>query len=407
TNGEFLQTFVSQYGCDSIVNLALIVHPLYNLNERLSVCENDLPYTWRDTTFEIGTAGGTFIFRRNSEFGCDSVVTLTLNVNPIYTQSENVVICENDLPYTWRDTIFEVGTTDGLFTFNKTSISGCDSVVHLNLTVNPSYNINDALVICSQELPYTWEGHLFPVGTNSDDYVFYHTSIDGCDSIVTLSLTVNPSYEQSEEIDICANDFPFTWRDTTFEEGTQSGNFTFVRQTIAGCDSIVHLSLTINALPVFNILGNTTINLGQSTMLVATFGVGNSYIWSNGDQGNVINVSPTENTTYQVTVTNAAGCSASDSVLVTVIDTIGICDNKLETNIMLYPNPATVNVTIKTDREVMNSVEIYNMLGALVRRVGVQQNEAVIEISDLQKGSYVLRILMQNGDIARKKLIIE
>lgn len=407
TNGDFTQTFVSRHGCDSIVDLALIVHPDYDLHEQLRICENDLPYTWRDTVFEQGTTSGTFSFERISQFGCDSVVTLHVVLSPNYEQNEELIICANDLPYEWRDTTFDVGTLSNLFVFNRLSVAGCDSIVQLNLIVNPSYYNTDTLEICSNELPYTWDGYVFPIGTNSGDVVFYHSSEFGCDSTITLNLTVNPSYEQFESIGVCANDFPYSWRDTVFAEGTESGTFTFRRQTISGCDSIVHLTLTVNALPTVAILGDTIIEPGTYTMLVATFGVGYTYLWSNGDQGNIINVSPMEDTYYSVTVTNSEGCSASDSVLVTLIDTTGIRDHQLETMVLIYPNPAVRNVTISAHNEEIREVEFYNMLGALVKKESVRQNEAVIEISELKKGNYLLRIILQNGDIVREKLIVQ
>ncbi|HPT52965.1 MAG TPA: T9SS type A sorting domain-containing protein, partial [Bacteroidales bacterium] len=172
-------------------------------------------------------------------------------------------------------------------------------------------------------------------------------------------------------------------------------------------DSIVHLTLTVNALPIVAILGDTIIEPGSYTMLVATFGVGYTYLWSNGGQGNMINVSPMEDTYYSVTVTNSDGCSASDSVLVTLIDTTGIRDHKLETMVLIYPNPAVRNVTISAQNEEIREVEFYNMLGALVKKESVRQTEAVIEISELTKGNYLLRIIFQNGHIMREKLIVQ
>ncbi len=58
-------------------------------------------------------------------------------------------------------------------------------------------------------------------------------------------------------------------------------------------------------------------NLGMHTMNI-DFGVGNTYLWSNGDSTESITVMPTTTTTYSVTVTNAAGCYSVDSVTIHV-----------------------------------------------------------------------------------------
>ena len=67
--------------------------------------------------------------------GCDSLVTLTLTVHPVYAPSIAAEICEGES--------YTVGTTDytttGVWVTNLTSINGCDSIVTLDLTVHPVY----------------------------------------------------------------------------------------------------------------------------------------------------------------------------------------------------------------------------------------------------------------------------
>ena len=237
-------------GCDSTVYLELTVNQSYNLTENEVICANELPYTWRDTVFAAGTTSGEYVFNRSTVNGCDSVVTLTLTVNPVYNQTESDVICASELPYTWRDTVFAAGTTSGEYVFNRSTVNGCDSTVTLNLTVNPAYNQTENEEICTNELPYTWRDTVFAEGTVSGEYVFNRSTVNGCDSTVMLNLTVNPVYNQTENEEICANELPFTWRDTVFAEGTVSGEYVFNRNTVNGCDSTVTLTLTVN--PIFN-----------------------------------------------------------------------------------------------------------------------------------------------------------
>ena len=85
---------------------------------------------------------------------------------------------------------------------------------------------------------YTWNGVKY---TLSGDYEQSFVTEQGCDSIVTLHLTINKSYnigfgEEAEE--------SYTWEGTTY---TESGDYTKTLQTVAGCDSIVTLHLTIGS----------------------------------------------------------------------------------------------------------------------------------------------------------------
>lgn len=76
------------------------------------------------------------------------------------------------------------------------------------------------------------------------------------------------------------------------------------------------VSVTVNALPAVDAGNNVAILSGNSTTLTAT-GADN-YLWSNGPTTDAQTVSPTSNTTYIVTGTDANGCSASAAVTVNV-----------------------------------------------------------------------------------------
>ncbi len=241
------------HGCDSVVTLHLTVHPAYNDSVTLLLCPSELPYTWRDTVFEVGSMSGEYIFRHTTLQGCDSIVTLNVIVPLSYNQHETLVLCEDELPYRWRDTVFDVGITNDRYTFERTSIYGCDSLVTLELIVYPSYHQDEYATLCPHELPYRWRDTTFEVGTMSGLYDWRASTIHGCDSIVTLHLTVYPSCEETEILTLCQSELPYTWRDTTFEVGTRSGEYVRYHTTIHGCDSILRLQLTVNDTSVVHI----------------------------------------------------------------------------------------------------------------------------------------------------------
>jgi len=100
-----------------------------------TICSSQLPYTWNDSVF---TAAGTKTTTLHTALGCDSVVNMTVIVNPSYNLTVNEAINRSQLPYTWRDTVFGTETTTGThtFMFYRTTTLGCDSTVTLNLTVD-------------------------------------------------------------------------------------------------------------------------------------------------------------------------------------------------------------------------------------------------------------------------------
>ncbi len=255
-------------GCDSIVYFTLTVNDSIIKYESETICDRELPFTWRDTTFQPGTKSGEFRFQQTSKItGCDSIVYLTLTVDDSIVKRETETICDGKLPFTWRDTIFQTGTKSGVFHFLRSRAgTGCDSIVYLTLTVNDSIVQREMETICNRELPFTWRDTTFQSGSKSGEFQFRRSRAGtGCDSIVYFTLTVNDNIAERESETICDRELPFTWRDTTFLPGTGSGEFRFVHpRAVTGCDSIVYLTLTVAPSYLFDT--DTTVCPGEQVM---------------------------------------------------------------------------------------------------------------------------------------------
>lgn len=78
------------------------------------------------------------------------------------------------------------------------------------------------------------------------------------------------------------------------------------------------VTVTVNPLPVADAGDNTVVCTNDSVTLTASGGT--QYLWSTSEPGPSIMVSPIEGTWYAVTVTDANGCSDSDSVFVDVFE---------------------------------------------------------------------------------------
>ena len=110
----------------------------------------------------------------------------------------------------------------------------------------------------------------------------------------------------------CSNDLPYNYNGQTFNQG---GTYDVHLTNAQGCDSLVHLNLTVLEGTYATITGNTEICPGSSTQLSAN---GNgTFMWSTGNNRSPITV----NTPgwYVLTVTATNGCVAYDSVEVTLL----------------------------------------------------------------------------------------
>jgi YVTN family beta-propeller protein len=189
-----------------------------------------------------------------------------------------------------------------------TSGDGCNSTpVQYTITVNPTARKTQNITLCS--------GGSISVGTNtyntSGTYIdtFNNASLNGCDSIVTSIVNVLAPITTTVNMAICQG--------SSFAGYTTSGTYIDLFTSVLGCDSTRTLNLTVNANPTAAITPTTaSICNGASATLTASGGT--SYAWSNSTTQQSIIVLPTINTTYNVTVTDAVGCSDTASVTVTV-----------------------------------------------------------------------------------------
>ncbi|MBN8782910.1 MAG: gliding motility-associated C-terminal domain-containing protein [Terrimonas ferruginea] len=252
TGGNNVATFVTPStltGCDSTTTLNLIVNPLINQTETITICADALPYTWNGQSISAGGNGVASFATPSLITGCDSTTTLNLIVNPLINQTETITICADALPYTWNGQTITTGG-NGIATFITPSlITGCDSTTVLNLIVNPLINQTQTITICADALPYTWNGQTITAGGNNIATFTTPSLLTGCDSTTLLNLIVNPLLNETETITICADALPYTWNGQTITAGGNNVATFTMPSMITGCDSTTVLNLIVNTAP--------------------------------------------------------------------------------------------------------------------------------------------------------------
>lgn len=219
-------------GCDSIVT-----------NTSATICAGDLPYTWGDTIFQAGTKTGTFRFQRTSIVtGCDSIVYLDLTVNPVAHLSFSDVVCSGS-GYTKNGFNLPVVVTDTLVRDTLQSIWGCDSIRSLYLTVNPVYDTTFYDTICQGD-SYYQHGFSLANVQSGGSYTLTLLSQTGCDSILSLHLAVLPTDQQIIYDSICPSS-RYVKHGFDITDITAGGSFQRPLKTVRGCDSIVTLELYV------------------------------------------------------------------------------------------------------------------------------------------------------------------
>ena len=379
TSGQYSDTLTSVNGCDSIVVLDLTIRTSSGSAQTVSVCES---YLWPENGMTY-TTSGTYYDTLVNAVGCDSTITLDLTINMPTTSSFSAAACYS---YTWAENGMTYSTS-GNYNDTLTNAVGCDSIITLNLTINQSTSSSLTEIACGS-YPWAQNGVTYMMSGSYNDTI---PNANGCDSIITLNLTVNPITSSIETVSACDS---YTWsaNGVTY---TTSGQHSQAFLSVAGCDSLVTLNLTIVPTPTANATDN---GLGTLT------GSGGSPVqWIDCGTNTAIagatsaTFSPTINGSYAIVVGNGIGCSDTSNCL--IVDYIGLSENAA-INASIYPNPATNEVKITFEGSVATLV-IRDAQGKIIQTQNIQNNEA-ISLGSMQTGIYFFELTTNQGKTTQR-----
>ncbi len=311
-----------------------------------------------------------------------------MTINNSSTGTDVQTACNS---YTWID-----GNTytssNNTATFTLTNAAGCDSIVTLDLTINNSSTGTDVQTACNS---YTWiDGNTYTSSNNTATFTL--TNAVGCDSVVTLDLTINNSSTGTDVQTACNS---YTWIDgNTYTSSNNSATFTLTNA--AGCDSVVTLDLTINVI-------DTTIT--QSGVTLTSNESGATYQWIDCINGNVLitgataaSYIPSNNGSYAVIITKNGCVDTSNCINVTISDVVNI---ETALSVQVYPNPTDGIVIIATDELLTDaSIRILAINGQLLREERLYNKEHQLDISLLPSAVYIVSIYSKEG-VYQTKLI--
>jgi hypothetical protein len=195
-----------------------------------------------------------------------------------------------------------VMTSSGTFNDTIMNVAGCDSVITINLTVKNSTASTLTITSC--------DSYTSPSGMNVTSSGTFNDTISntaGCDSVITINLTIINS--TASTISPVSCDIYFSPGGVSY---SSSGIYTDVIPNAAGCDSVITINLTVN-------------NSSASTISPTAC---DSYTSPSG-------MMVTSSGTFNDTIANAAGC---DSVITINLTIITVDTSVVQTGAMLTSN---------------------------------------------------------------------
>lgn len=323
--------------------------------------------------------------------GIDSTVVEIIGIISNVTYATiNPVECDSYTSpggnYTW--------TISGSYLDTIPNFMGCDSVITVELTIlNSTFNTITETACeyyISPSGNYTW--------TTSGNYMDTIPNNAGCDSVITVDLTIHYNTLANLTETACFNytspSGNYTW--------TTSGIYMDTISTAMGCDSIISIDLTINTV-------DTTVSI-EDNMLTAN-ALDATYQWLNCEGMSPIpgetnqSFMPDETGSYAVEVTQN-DCIDTSSCYQVVIS--GFDEISFGPDFTIYPNPTTGFFTIDLGQEYKGlTVKVLDYKGELVKTTHYNSTEKLKLDLEGAKGLYFIDIKTAEGKSTIIKVIKE
>ena len=377
------------FGCDSIITTTLSVNSVNTTVTQngsfLNADATQSSYQWLDCSngnsvipgqtnqFFQPQSSGSYAVEITSLAGCVDTSSC-FNACVSTSSVSSMTACESYTSpsgnYNW--------TASGTYQDTLQNASGCDSVLTINLTItNPSASVT-SIAACDS---YLWtDGNTY---TNSGIYTQNLVNSAGCDSIATLNLTIGNSSLSSISPVACGS---YTSPSGNYN-WTISGTYLDTLTTVSGCDSIITINLTVNTVDV---------SITSALPIITANATGASYQWLDcynntvltGETDQSLNV--TANGLYAVEVTQNGCTDTSECLAVFSADLEQKNSDQLFTG---YPNPTNGDFTVELGSVYSNiEVRIKNSLGQEVNKLNfVNESNVLIDIIGVP-GIYFLEI---------------
>lgn len=208
------------------------------------------------------------------------------------------------------------------------------------------------------------------------------------DTIMILSLTVNPKIEFTIYDTICAG-ASYSFAGTSYTDpGTYSHTYTEGLE----CDSTVILHLAVNSIPEAPVITMETTE--GEIWLTSSQGEGITW-YKDGTalEETELRINVSDLGSYHATFTNDCGESTASNTI--VVESNKINDYELS-RFSVYPNPASSFVKIAGETKMIENVSLYTMDGRMVWQKPINDYQAEINTSSLPEGLYIVRVLSEN-----------
>ena len=328
-----------------------------------------------------------------SSTGCDSIIQyqeVIANSSSALTDLGSISICQGE-----STTIFgNSENTAGIYRDTQTNSAGCDSVIQVELVINPTYDLNETVQICSGD-DYTFpDGSTQTNITASITYTSNLTTAAGCDSLVTT--TVNPLSAITSDVmeEVCFGS-DYATADINLTNLTADTTVVRAYTASAGCDSTVTYTIMVfeQAVSISADAESTEATIDPIIgipVLWQWFDCSSNTAIAGEDMGSY--AIPSDVTSIEVSVQGSFPigddtCVAVSNCVMLMNDTSTAIAELSAMGIHIFPNPSIADLSILNQEGRLVDLTITDMIGQVVYQ-GMSNESMLINTSTWSEGVY-------------------
>ncbi len=393
-SGSYIVEVSSAAGCVGYASASVTVHPtpMLSVSGVFSLCDNA-------TTTLTADGGDSYLWSTGSQQN-----TVTINEAGTYSVTAyNTYGCISDT------------------TFAVTALPMPQAVISGNTDVCAG---ESGTLTVTEAAQYRWNTGetrrtITVTPTETADYYVTVTNVYGCVNTAHTMVTVNPRYQNHYTAEICqGEEYHLNGFDIPVQDEAGVFLFTDSLQSIHGCDSILSLTLTVKPLPVINgtIQGQDLIgSYGNYYYYLPDVENATVFEWSISNPHWTLSTSSV-NSVFLDVQTSGRGelavkalnsCGYKEAKL-NISCNVGIDEFVNETQILAYPNPVSQSLNIRFEKAVSMAaqVQMLDNTGRCVFVSQVPQDKMQIDCTRFAAGVYTLRILDENGTTVDTRKVI-
>ncbi len=248
-------------GCDStiLINLSFVQNTESTLNPSLCPGESIVVNGF---SYDENNPNGIQVFENEAANGCDSIVNIDLSFHLEVIENFTATICPSD-SILINGIYYSINNPNGTEVFQNASSNGCDSTVLISLDF---YNVQETFIddiLCEQD-ELIINNQVYNISNFSGTEIIENATINGCDSIIIIDLTFNMIVEEVLNTELCTGE-SLVINSIVYNESHPDGIAIFPNGAVNGCDSIINISLSFMPDPIEHIV--ETLCVGEFIMV--------------------------------------------------------------------------------------------------------------------------------------------